>query len=192
MFPSADARCRSLGLAPALAPQLCQKSCLWGCVGNWIRKLTHKINKHFLLFPLCQVIYNLDGFSEQFTTWPCKMTFLEELEWTAKQCRWKNQLVVVTEEQELHNLALLLKPADLPTMGRRGAVLIRLERFCWSGKPFTSVFRNNCIYRSEKQLSSFCFATGERLTIFQHVLQHLLNPTHPSGKRCFPFPTQQS
>lgn len=111
-----DARCRSLGLAPDLAPPLFQKSCLWGRVGNWIRKLTHKTNKHFLLFPLRQVIYNLDGFSEQFTTWPHKMTFPEELKWTAKQYKWKNQPIVVREEQEFLKLALLLKPADRETI----------------------------------------------------------------------------
>lgn len=51
-------------------------------LGNWNRKLAHKINTHFLLFHFCQVIYNLDGFSEQFTTWPHKMTFLGALQWT--------------------------------------------------------------------------------------------------------------
>lgn len=76
MLPSVDARYRSLRFAPALVPQLCQKSLLWCCVGNWITKFTDMINKHFLL---CKVIYNPDGFFEQFTTWVQKMTFTEEL-----------------------------------------------------------------------------------------------------------------
>lgn len=35
-----------------------------------------------------------------------------------------------------------------PTVGRRGTAMIRPEMFCWSGKPFTSTFRNHRVSRS--------------------------------------------
>lgn len=78
-----------------------------------------------------------------------------------------------------------------PTVGRRGTVVIRLETFCWSGKPFPSTFRNHCINRSESGSPAFALPQGRLLPFPPHYVLCLLDLTHPSGKRCFAFPTQQ-
>lgn len=49
-----------------------------------------------------------------------------------------------------------------PAEGKRRTVVIRLERICWLGNPFTSAFGNHCIYVSESGSPAFALTWGKR------------------------------
>lgn len=69
-----------------------------------------------------------------------------------------------------------------PAVGRRERVVIRLERFCWSGKPFTSVFRNSCIYRSQSGSPAFALPQRRLLLVFSMCASISLVPHFPLAR----------